>query len=148
MLEEESLKRRKRKKRRKSNKILLKWLMPKSRKKSKAHKKQSRRQSKSGGRQPFKLYRASGSKKYYVYVPSKGSGMRKVSFGAKGYQDYTTHKSKARRENYRSRHRNDRINDPYAPGFWAYHALWGNSTNLKSSFNSAVRKARQKLGKK
>lgn len=124
--------------------------MPKSRKKSKSRSKRVRKGSsrEQGGKQPYKLYRASGSKKYYVYVPSKRGSMKKVSFGAKGYQDYTTHKSKARRDNYRSRHRNDRINDPYAPGFWAYHALWGDSSNLKSSFSSAVRKARQKVGKK
>jgi Family of unknown function (DUF5754) len=29
---------------------------------------------------------------------------KKVSFGAAGYEDYTTHKDKKRKENYLSRH--------------------------------------------
>lgn len=97
----------------------------------------------SGGKKAYTLYKSSGAKKYDVYVPKNGR-LKKVSFGAKGYSDYTIHKDKARRERYRSRHRNDKINDPYSSGFWAYHVLWGETPSLKGSFNSAVRKARSK----
>jgi hypothetical protein len=87
---------------------------------------------------------ASTGKKWQVVVPSKGGG-RTVRFGALGYQDFTQHKDLARRQRYRDRHRNDRLEDPYAPGFWAWWVLWGPSTDIRKNFATAVAKARRLL---
>ena len=97
-------------------------------------------------KQPYKLYKEASSspKKYYTYVPNASTNrLLKVSFGAKGYESYPDHHDKVRRSRYRSRHRNDHINDPTKSGFWSYHALWGESTNLKTAFAKAVAKAKR-----
>jgi hypothetical protein len=77
----------------------------------------------------YTLYK-SKTKKYEVYLPNPNTGrIKKVSFGAIGYSDYTKHKDKDRRERYRLRHKNDKINDPFKSGFWASHVL-GNLTGI------------------
>lgn len=97
----------------------------------------------------FELKKAptSSKKKWCVRLPSTGRG-RTVCFGALGYEDYTQHKDKARRENYRSRHRNDRLEDPYSPGFWSWYVLWGESTDRRKNFQTAVRLAKRLLAKR
>jgi hypothetical protein len=87
------------------------------------------------------------AKKWAVRVPSgSGSGSVEVKFGARGYEDFTTHKDVDRRERYRTRHQHDRIDDPYSPGFWSWWALWGESDNLDKAFKDAVRRAKAILG--
>lgn len=97
----------------------------------------------------FKLKQApSGSpKKWQVKVPTPNGRGRTVSFGARGYEDYTQHKDKNRRANYRSRHRNDNLDDPYSAGFWSWHVLWGDTADRNKAFASAVRKAKKLIPK-
>jgi hypothetical protein len=53
-------------------------------------------------------------------------------FGARGYEDYTMHGDKNRRENYWNRHTRDLDTlDPSKPGYLSLYLLWGPSTNLK-----------------
>lgn len=66
------------------------------------------------------------------YVARFSDG-KDVQFGAKGYSDYTLHKDKTRRENYRKRHANDNLTDPQSPGALSYYILWGDSTNLQKN---------------
>ena len=55
-------------------------------------------------------------------------------FGAKGMEDYTTHKDKERRSRYRKRHKKDlRTKDPTRAGYLSYYILWGDKTNLKDA---------------
>jgi hypothetical protein len=56
-----------------------------------------------------------------------------VSFGAAGYQDYTQHKDKQRRELCRARHKSDNLNDPTSPGSLSMYILWGDSTSIKQN---------------
>lgn len=94
---------------------------------------------------PFVLYHSSRrGKKWDVYVPSV-RGLRKVAFGQLGASDYTIHKDKRRRERYWNRHANDKLNDPYFPGFWSWHALWGASSDLRTAFRTAVKLAKREL---
>lgn len=95
----------------------------------------------------FKLYKSSlATKKYDVYVPNLDTGrLKKVSFGAKAYSDFTKHRDVSRRERYRDRHKNDNLDDPFSPGFWSWYVLWGNSPNLQTSFKSAVARAKRLL---
>jgi hypothetical protein len=87
----------------------------------------------------YQLYR-DPVKKFRVYVLDHGK-VRGVSFGARGYSDYTIHHDKMRRDRYRRRHRHDAINDPLKPGFWAWHVLWGDSPDLQTAFRKACRLA-------
>lgn len=88
----------------------------------------------------------SSPKKWAVRVPTSSGRGKTVLFGARGYEDFTTHGDVERRERYRIRHQHDRIDDPYAPGFWSMWALWGESDDLKTAFAAAVRKAKSALG--
>lgn len=95
----------------------------------------------------FELYHApKGSpKKWSIRLPSSSGRGRTVSFGARGYRDYTQHGDPVRRKNYLNRHQGDRIDDPYAAGFWSWHVLWGNSTDLDTNLASAIRRAKRIL---
>jgi hypothetical protein len=95
-------------------------------------------------RKAFKLYPSTlKTKKYDIYVPRGNSDrLKKVSFGAKGYEDYTIHKDKERKRRYIERHRHDKLDDPYRPGFWAMYVLW-NKPSKQESLKLAVRKAKR-----
>lgn len=82
-------------------------------------------------------------KKWAVRVPTSSGRGKVVLFGARGYEDFTTHHDVERRERYRTRHQRDRLDDPYAPGFWSMWALWGESDDLDTAFAAAVRNAKQ-----
>lgn len=57
-----------------------------------------------------------------------------TDFGAAGYQDYTQHHDKERRERYLTRHRKDLdTRDPTRAGFLSYYILWGPSTSLEAN---------------
>jgi hypothetical protein len=91
---------------------------------------------------PFRLYPSTlKTKKYDIYVP-KGDRLKKVSFGAKGYEDYTIHKDKERKQRYINRHRHDKLNDPYKAGFWAMYVLW-NKPSKRESLKLAIKKAKR-----
>lgn len=84
-------------------------------------------------------------KKWVVRVPTSSGRGKVVLFGARGYEDFTTHHDVERRERYRTRHQRDRLDDPYAPGFWSMWALWGESDDLDTAFAAAVSKAKKLL---
>ena len=70
-------------------------------------------------------------KKYEAVI----DGRKTVSFGAKGYSDFTLHKDPERKQRYIQRHQNNEdwsktgIN---TPGFYAKHVLWNKDTIQKS----------------
>jgi hypothetical protein len=68
------------------------------------------------------------NKKYDVIAPNG----KKFSFGDKRYQQYhdkigyyknLDHNDKQRRDNYRARHKHDKL-DSYSSGFFSYNFLW------------------------
>lgn len=64
-----------------------------------------------------------------------------VAFGARGYEDYTTHHDKQRRERYRKRHMRDlQTRDPTRAGFLSYYILWGDSTSLQRNISTFKKK--------
>ena len=69
-------------------------------------------------------------------------GNRTVSFGAKGYEDFTTHKDPERRDRYLARHKNDPRSIKTAGGL-ARDILWS-----KPSLAEAVRYSEKKHGVK
>ena len=58
-------------------------------------------------------------------------------FGAKGMEDYTTHKDKERRARYRKRHKKDlKTKDYTRAGYLSYYILWGDDTNITDAVKS------------
>jgi hypothetical protein len=98
----------------------------------------------------WKLERPSkrSGKKWKVRVPTSSGRGKTVAFGDAKMSDYTIHKDKERRERYRTRHQHDRIDDPYAPGFWSWWSLWGESSDLAKAHADAVKRAKKILGVK
>jgi len=109
-----------------------------------------RMSDRTSGASYFQLKRPSkrSGKKWQVRVPTKNGRGKTVIFGDAKMEDYTIHHNKDRRANYRRRHMHDRINDPYAAGFWSWWSLWGESTDLKKAHAAAVAKAKKILGVK
>jgi hypothetical protein len=74
-------------------------------------------------------------KKYDAVLKNKKTGREvRVPFGASSYEQYKdstglglysskNHNDKKRRASYRSRHKNDNLND-YSPGFFSWRFLW------------------------
>ena len=70
-------------------------------------------------------------------------GKKTISFGAKGYSDFTLSKDKDKKDAYIARHKkNENWSDPETAGFYAKHLLWNKPTfkesfkDLKSKFNT------------
>jgi len=109
-----------------------------SRSKRKSKPKRSKSKTSRNNIRLYTLYKSSvPEKKFDVYVENKKTGgVKKVSFGATGYEDYTIHRDKERRERYRSRHKKDNIKNPMYPGFWSWHILWGESTSIAKNMST------------
>jgi hypothetical protein len=86
----------------------------------------------------LKVVRSTNPKKKYTALFDDG---KKTSFGASGYQDYTQHHDRERREAYRRRHQDDLdTDDPTRAGFLSYYILWGDSINIDSNIAAYKRK--------
>ena len=71
-----------------------------------------------------------GKKLKAVFTYDDGK-TKTTHFGAKGMEDYTTHKDKERRARYRKRHKKDlKTKDYTRAGYLSYYILWGDKTNL------------------
>ena len=82
-------------------------------------------------------------KKYEAYFQDKEGKTKKTGFGARGYLDYTQHKSVERRSAYRKRHEKDlKTKDPTKAGYLSYYILWGDSTSLRKNIADYRKKFR------
>jgi len=73
--------------------------------------------------------------KYDAYVEGK-----KVSFGARGYSDFTQHKDVERKQRYIDRHKkNENWNDIKTAGAWSKGILW-NKPTIRESIASMEKK--------
>jgi len=77
------------------------------------------------------IYSPNNKKKYRVIFPNN----KHIDFGAKGYEDFTTHKDETRKSRYLARHmkKEDWLN-PYTAGFWSKWLLWSRN-NLTDAIN-------------
>ncbi len=87
------------------------------------------------------LYRAvSGNKKYMVIIyDSRTDKTVKIEFGDRNYQDFTTHRSLARKYDYLKRALGikdklgrETYNNPLSANFWSVNLLWNEPTIEKS----------------
>ena len=64
-------------------------------------------------------------KKYMAIVDNK----KTIHFGAKGYEDFTKHKDKERKERYLARRKKgESWNNPLTASFYATNLLWSKPT--------------------
>ena len=80
------------------------------------------------------------NKKYTAIFEIDDDKIKKISFGASGYQDYTLTKNKDKRRLYRARHKHDNINNPLTPGALSFYILWGDSTNINKNIQNYKKK--------
>lgn len=81
-----------------------------------------------------KKYTGNGQYKWTAFFENP---KRTTHFGHRDYQDYTQHKNKEQREQYKSRHKKDLdTGDPTRAGFLSYYLLWGDSTNLQTNIKN------------
>jgi hypothetical protein len=86
----------------------------------------------------MKIVKSQVKGKKYTAIFEDGT---KTSFGAEGMSDYTIHKDKKRRDNYRARHKKDLdTNDPKRAGYLSYYLLWGDSTDLQTNIKNYISK--------
>jgi hypothetical protein len=71
-------------------------------------------------------------KKYDAFI-SHNDKMKVISFGARGYEDYTTHHDKDRKYKYIVRHAGEDWDNPFTAGFWAKNLLWNKPTLEESA---------------
>ena len=70
----------------------------------------------------------------------KNGKIRHVDFGAKGYSDYTIHKTLSRKRRYIQRHRSrENWKDPMGRGTLSLYVLW-NKPSLKKSIEDYKRR--------
>ena len=80
-------------------------------------------------------------KKFKAVFTYDDGKTKTTHFGAKGMEDYTTHKDKERRARYRKRHKKDlKTKDYTRAGYLSYYILWGEETNLKDAVKSYRKK--------
>jgi hypothetical protein len=80
----------------------------------------------------YTLSKCTCDKKYKVTLPNGNT----IKFGAKGYEDYTTHKDIKRKKLYIARHKkNENWNSKYTAGFWSRWLLWNKPTIAESIKN-------------
>ena len=66
-------------------------------------------------------YSTKKDKKYMILNPDNGKW---IHFGQMGYEDYTKHKDKQRREDFRRRNSKWANAKQYTPAYMAYYLLW------------------------
>lgn len=66
-------------------------------------------------------YSTRKDKKYMILNPNTNKW---VHFGLMGYEDYTKHKDKLRRELFLIRNAKWSKSDEYSPSYLSYHLLW------------------------
>jgi hypothetical protein len=81
-----------------------------------------------------------GSPKKYVATFSSG---RRVSFGARGYSDYTMHHDEERKKRYLKRHsKNENWRNLESAGALSRYILW-NKKSLKASIQDYKRRSKR-----
>ena len=88
----------------------------------------------------LEIVKAKNKNKKYTAIFEIDDKIKKISFGASGYQDYTLTKNKEKRKLYRARHKKDRIDNPLTPGALSWYILWGDSTDINKNIQNFKKK--------
>jgi hypothetical protein len=87
------------------------------------------------------LLKGTGGKKFkMVFYDTARKKIKTISFGASGYDDFTTHGDLQRKQNYIARHKTtENWNDPQTAGSLSRWILWDKAT-LSASYTAYRRK--------
>ncbi|ABU43706.1 hypothetical protein FK949_gp059 [Paramecium bursaria Chlorella virus NYs1] len=89
----------------------------------------------------------SGPKKFQaIFYDKNRKKVKTIRFGARGYEDFLSHKDPERMKRYVDRHRKREDwtrSGKYSPGFWSRWLLWS-----EPSFTNALKLTEKKLGEK
>lgn len=91
----------------------------------------------------IKIFESDNPKKKLtaIFYTDDDKKIKTIHFGAKGYEDYTEHHDKMRRERYINRHsKNEHFNDPMTAGSLSRWILWGDSTSLTTNISNFKKK--------
>ena len=96
--------------------------------------------------QKYYLYESDKpNKKFYIeYVNPDSGRLRKIYFGASGYNDYTLfpkNERDSRKERYLKRHQKEDNTNPTKPSFYATNLLW----NLPT-LNASIKDTNKRFG--
>lgn len=89
------------------------------------------------------LLKGTGAKKFkMIFYDTARKKLKTVSFGATGYEDYTTHQDMVRQQSYIARHRsNEDWNNYMSAGALSFHLLWS-----KPTLSGAYKAYRKRFG--
>lgn len=89
----------------------------------------------------YVLEESANPKKKYTAIRLNPS-MKKISFGAKGYEDYTQHGDDDRKKAYLTRHKStEDWEDTDTAGFWSRWLLWN-----KKTLDASIRDTEKRFG--
>ena len=75
------------------------------------------------------LLKGTGAKKFkMVFYDTARKKIKSISFGAVGYESYPDHQDLQRKQNYISRHSNERWDEPMTSGSLSRWILWEKPT--------------------
>ena len=75
------------------------------------------------------------SKRYKaIFYDEDGNKIKTTQFGSSSHENFTIHRDKQRRELYRKRHANDKIDEPMTAGALSWWILWN-----KEDFKQSIR---------
>ena len=85
-----------------------------------------------------------GKKYTAVFYDNSREKIATTSFGAAGYEDYTTHGDEERKQRYIDRHKTrENFADYKSAGSLAYHILWS-KPSVAASYNAYLKKFKLK----
>jgi hypothetical protein len=88
------------------------------------------------------LVKGTGGKKFkMVFYDTARKKIKSVSFGAVGYEDYTTHQDMNRQQSYLSRHSNEDWENFMKPASLSRYILWS-----KPTLSGGYKAYRQRFG--
>lgn len=89
---------------------------------------------------PILIYLGLSKNKDKKYTAIFRNPTKTIHFGAKGYDDYTTHKDDKRKQAYIKRHQTrENWNDPLTAGTMSRYILW-NKKDINESIKDYVRR--------
>ena len=84
---------------------------------------------------------AKGKRYKAVFYDENGKKIKTTQFGSSSHDNYTTHWDKERKESYRKRHANNKINEPMSAGALSWYLLWN-----KPTFKQSIKDFEERFG--
>ena len=94
----------------------------------------------------IQLLKATNGKNKYtaVFFDAMRKRIKTVNFGDINYQSYPDHQDIQRKQNYLSRHSNERWDEPMTPASLSRWILW-DKTTMSASYKSYIKRFRLEL---